>query len=90
MNEIKAIFFDVGWTLSYPERSLWHSFAEVIREGQAKQVFQPDLDPLLMAKAVFGVLDEMATDWILSSHNTRLAGKATPVADLILGGLRCT
>lgn len=32
MNPIKAVFFDVGWTLSYPQRSLWDCFAEVIRE----------------------------------------------------------
>ena len=33
MNPVKAVFFDVGWTLSYPQGSLWDIFAEVIREG---------------------------------------------------------
>ncbi len=33
MNPVKAVFFDVGWTLSYPEKSMWDIFAEVIREG---------------------------------------------------------
>ena len=32
MNSVKAVFFDVGWTLSYPQKSLWDCFAEVIRE----------------------------------------------------------
>jgi HAD superfamily hydrolase (TIGR01549 family) len=32
VNPVRAVFFDVGWTLSYPERSLWDCFAEVIRE----------------------------------------------------------
>lgn len=32
MNQVQAVFFDVGWTLSYPLRSLWDVFAEVIRE----------------------------------------------------------
>lgn len=32
MNPVRAVFFDVGWTLSYPQRSLWDCFAEVIRE----------------------------------------------------------
>jgi len=32
VNPVKAVFFDVGWTLSYPQRSLWDCFAEVIRE----------------------------------------------------------
>ncbi len=31
-NHVQAVFFDLGWTLSYPERSLWDIFAEVIRE----------------------------------------------------------
>ena len=32
MNPVKSVFFDVGWTLSHPQRSLWDCFAEVIRE----------------------------------------------------------
>lgn len=32
MKPVEAVFFDVGWTLSYPQRSLWDCFAEVIRE----------------------------------------------------------
>jgi len=32
VNPVKAVFFDVGWTLSYPQRSLWDCFAEVKRE----------------------------------------------------------
>ena len=37
-----------------------------------KGVFRADLDPVFAAKAIFGVLDEMATDWVLSRRNTRL------------------
>lgn len=33
MNPVRAVFFDVGWTLSYPQRSLWDCFAEVITEN---------------------------------------------------------
>ncbi len=62
--------------------------SEVITAGQRTGVFRADLEPLLAAKAVFGVLDEMATDWILSARNTRLEAKAPLVADLLLGGLR--
>jgi len=32
VNPVRAVFFDVGWTLSYPQRSLWDCFAQVIRE----------------------------------------------------------
>jgi TetR/AcrR family fatty acid metabolism transcriptional regulator len=62
--------------------------AGVVAEGQAAGLFRPELEPLLTAKAIFGVLDEMATDWVLSARNVRLAGKAAAVADLLLGGLR--
>jgi len=62
--------------------------AGVISHGQGAGAFRANLDPLLAAKAVFGILDEMATDWILSHRNTRLAAKSDEVADLVLGGLR--
>ena len=32
MATIRAIFFDVGWTLAYPQRSLWDIFAELCCE----------------------------------------------------------
>ncbi len=62
--------------------------AEVIAEGVANGEFRADLDPVLAGKAVFGVLDEMATDWVLSRRNTRLETKSAEVAQLILGGLK--
>lgn len=61
--------------------------AEVIQQGQREGVFRADLDPMFAAKAVFGVLDEMATDWVLSSRNVRLETKADQVAAVILGGV---
>jgi TetR/AcrR family fatty acid metabolism transcriptional regulator len=61
--------------------------AEVIEEGRREGVFRADLDPMLGAKAVFGILDEMATDWVLSRRNVRLESKAPEVAELILGGM---
>ena len=42
----------------------------------------------LYRKVVFGVLDEMATDWILSRRNTRLESKAGQVLKFLLAGLR--
>lgn len=61
--------------------------AEVIVAGQRSGELRPDLDPLLAAKAIFGILDEMATDWILSARNTRLEAKAPAIAEIVLGGL---
>jgi len=62
--------------------------ARVVEQGKDEGVFTNDVDPLLAAKVVFGTLDEMATDWVLSRKNTRLASRAGPVSDLLLGGLR--
>ncbi len=62
--------------------------AGVVAEGQREGVFRDGVEPLLAAKAVFGVLDEMTTDWVLSSRNTRLEARADAVASFVLGGLR--
>ncbi len=59
--------------------------AEVIASGCDTGEFRRDLDPVLAGKAVFGILDEMATDWVLSRRNTRLETKAPEVAELVLG-----
>lgn len=61
--------------------------ADVVDEGCRGGEFRPDLDPVFAAKAVFGVLDEMATDWVLSRRNTRLESRADEVADFLLKGL---
>ena len=62
--------------------------ASVVEQGKREGVFKADADALLTAKMVFGVLDEMATDWVLSRKNTKLASRAEPVSELLLGGLR--
>jgi len=73
-------------------RSRLHEYldliAEIVNAGKRAGSFRADVDALFAAKVVFGVLDEMATDWVLSRKNTRMAARAEPVCDLILGGLR--
>jgi len=61
--------------------------ARVVEQGKREGAFRPDVDALLAAKAVFGVLDEMVTDWVLSRKNVRLASRADAVSDLLLRGL---
>ncbi len=62
--------------------------AGVVAQGQQEGAFRADLDPSFAAKAVFGVMDEMATDWVLSRRNTRLENRAPEVAAFLLNGLR--
>jgi TetR/AcrR family fatty acid metabolism transcriptional regulator len=63
---------------------------QVIEQGKREGTFRPDVDPVFAAKAVFGVLDEMATDWVLSRKNVRLAAREEAVSTLLLGGLRAS
>jgi len=60
---------------------------DVIAEGQADGTFRPGTSPTLAAKMFFGVLDEMATNWILSRRNYSLVAQANDVVDLFVGGL---
>ena len=60
---------------------------KIVEQGQADGVFRRTLHPQLVAKAIFGVLDEMVTSWILSEKEYDLAEQAEQIADLILTGL---
>src|SRR3954453_24004213 len=60
---------------------------DVIAEGQAQGTFRQGINPTLAAKMFFGVLDEMATNWILSRRKYSLAAQADAVVDIFVGGL---
>ncbi len=60
---------------------------DVIVEGQTTGQLRADINPTLAAKVIFGALDEMATNWILSDREYQLEDDAEPVMNLLLGGL---
>ncbi len=60
---------------------------KIVEQGQAAGVFRRNLHPQLVAKALFGVLDEMVTSWVLSEKEYALVDQADGVADLVLNGL---
>lgn len=60
---------------------------KIVEHGQAEGVFRRTLHPQLVAKSVFGILDEMVTSWILSEKDYALADQSDQIADLILTGL---
>ena len=60
---------------------------KIVESGQQEGVFRRTVHPQLVAKAVFGVLDEMVTSWMLSEKDYDLAALADEVADLLLTGL---
>ena len=60
---------------------------EVFEEGQRAGVFRRELKAKLAAKVLFGALDEMATNWILSRRRYKLAPMADRVLDIFLEGV---
>ena len=59
----------------------------IIAAGQESGAFRPDVNPTLAAKLLFGGLDEMATNWILSRRKYSLVAEADPIVDFFVAGL---
>src|SRR5215831_19468587 len=55
---------------------------ETIADGQRGRLFRADLKATAMAKMLFGALDEMATNWILSRRRYSLEADADMVVDM--------
>jgi TetR/AcrR family fatty acid metabolism transcriptional regulator len=58
-----------------------------VEEGQRAGVFRKELNAKVVAKILFGALDEMATNWILSQRRYKLAPMADQVLDIFLNGV---
>src|SRR5947209_14411879 len=62
---------------------LRHTFEEGQREG----VFRKELNAKVAAKILFGALDEMATNWIISKRSYKLEPMADVVMEVFLSGV---
>jgi TetR/AcrR family fatty acid metabolism transcriptional regulator len=92
-----AVVFQVelrGSTKFMEEFSAAGGFAEylgIIRdtfaEGQRAGLFRKEMNAKLVSKILFGALDEMATNWILSKRRYKLAPLADEVMDIFLNGV---
>lgn len=60
---------------------------DTIAEGQKLGVFRKDLKPIVGAKILYGALDEMVTNWILSKKSYPLVPMADEVLKLFFGGI---
>jgi len=58
-----------------------------IEEGQKAGVFRKELNPKVAAKILFGALDEMATNWILSKRRYKLPPMVDAVLDIFCNGV---
>ncbi len=60
---------------------------QTIEEGQKTSVFRKDLKAIVGAKILYGALDEMVTNWILSKRAYPLAPMADEVLKVYFGGV---
>lgn len=60
---------------------------KTFEEGQKAGVFRPSLNSKVCAKMLYGALDEMATNWILSKKTYPLAPMADAVLDVFFEGV---
>jgi len=60
---------------------------QTIEEGQKTGVFRKDLNATVCSKILFGALDEMVTNWILSKKSYPLAPMADEVLKIFFGGV---
>jgi TetR/AcrR family transcriptional regulator, fatty acid metabolism regulator protein len=60
---------------------------EIIESGQQSGLFRRQLNAKVVAKVLFGALDEMATNWIVSHNNSSLTAMVDPVLDIFLNGV---
>lgn len=62
---------------------------DIVREGQSAGVFRQDSNPIVVRRAFFGALDEIAMQWTLTPHpRYRLVDTAQEVSDIFIRGLR--
>jgi TetR/AcrR family fatty acid metabolism transcriptional regulator len=59
----------------------------VLEEGVGQGYFKSDLPIKVATKMLFGIMDQMATSWVLGKRGYRLAETAPSVADLFLQGV---
>ena len=69
----------------------FHEYLEVIRktieQGQKAGIFRGDIKPIVCAKILYGALDEMVTNWILSKRSYPLEPMANEVLKIFLKGV---
>lgn len=69
-------------------RDYLHAIRDAIADAQSAGYFRAEVSPSFAAKTLFGALDEMATNWILSRRHYALAGQADEVVDLFVRGMQ--
>jgi TetR/AcrR family fatty acid metabolism transcriptional regulator len=61
--------------------------AEVIEEGQREGLIRPNITSAVFKRMLFGALDELALQWVLSKRRHSLSAAADQVTDIFLQGI---
>ena len=64
-----------------------HAIRNAVADAQTAGRFRREVSPTFAAKMLYGALDEMATNWILSRRRYALAAQADEVVDLFVHGM---
>jgi TetR/AcrR family fatty acid metabolism transcriptional regulator len=68
-------------------RDYFQLIAEILEEGQREGAIRAGLDTWFATKCIFGILDEAATNWVLSRKNYRLHSVVPQILDFVMKGL---
>ena len=60
---------------------------QTIEDGQQAGTLRSDIKPIICAKILYGALDEMVTNWILSKRSYPLTPMADEVLKIFFGGV---
>ena len=64
-----------------------HAIRDAVADAQTAGRFRREVSPTFAAKVLYGALDEMATNWILSQRRYALAAQADEIVDLFVNGM---
>ncbi|MCC6621973.1 MAG: TetR/AcrR family transcriptional regulator [Deltaproteobacteria bacterium] len=59
----------------------------IVDDGSRTGTFAPALDSRIIARAIFGAIDELALEWAMGNRGTSLEDACAQVTDLFLSGL---
>ena len=81
-----ARFMD-AYSRSRQLREYFSRVSAILEQGKSEGSVRQDLDSWFATKALFGILDEAATNWVLSDRNYRLISDADRIVDFALKGI---
>ncbi len=59
----------------------------IVDDGTRSGIFAPGLDSRIIARAIFGAIDELALEWAMGNRGSSLEDACAHVTDLFISGL---